>query len=72
MRKMKQWQRGDYYVQEIQDKRDIHEFNVILNNEVIVTIMPDDITEMNETIRKLDENESMINVKDKNGESFNL
>ncbi|MFC3388089.1 hypothetical protein ACFOU0_05820 [Salinicoccus sesuvii] len=59
---MKRWERAEYSIQEVQAKRDLHEFNVIKNEEVIMTITPKNVAEMNETIRKLDENEPIYGI----------
>lgn len=69
---MRTWTREDYIVVEKEFDYDLHEFDVIKNNECIYTITPNDIQDMNEMIEALDNGEDINGWEDGNGNTISI
>ena len=69
---MKIWKREGYTVKEKEFDFDLHEFDVIKNNEVIVTITPDSLQTMQEIIVDLNRGDSVDGWEDGKGNTIHV
>ena len=67
---MKVWEREGYIVQEVEFDGDLHEFEVVKDGEVIATITPADIDDMNQIIADLDAGEDVNGWEDGMGNTI--
>lgn len=64
---MRTWERIGYTVEEIEFDHDLHEFNVVQSGEVIATITPADLENMDVIIETLDAGDDVNGWEDGNG-----
>ena len=69
---LRTWERNTYIVEEKEFDGDLHEFDVIKNGEVIATINPATIEDMNQIIEDLNNGEDVDGWEDGNGNTINL
>ena len=69
---LKTWERNTYTVEEREFDGDIHEFDVVKDGEVIATINPETIEDMQAIIEDLDNGEDVDGWEDGNGNTINL
>ena len=69
---LRTWERNTYIVEEKEFDGDLHEFDVIKNGEVIATINPETIEDMQAIIEDLDNGEDVDGWEDGNGNTINL
>ena len=69
---LKTWERNTYTVEEREFDGDLHEFDVIKDGEVIATINPETIEDMQAIIEDLDNGEDVDGWEDGNGNTINL
>ena len=69
---LKTWERNTYTVEEREFDGDIHEFDVVKNGEVIATINPETIEDMQAIIEDLDNGEDVDGWEDGNGNTINI
>lgn len=69
---MKNWKRDGYEVKEIEFDMDLHQFNVVKNDEVIATITPDSIDSMLSIINDLDNGECVDGWEDGTGNTIRI
>ena len=69
---LKTWERNTYTVEEREFDGDLHEFDVIKNGEVIATINPETIEDMQAIIEDLDNGEDVDGWEDGNGNTINI
>lgn len=69
---LKTWERNTYIVEEKEFDGDLHEFDVVKDGEVIATINPETIEDMNQIIEDLDAGEDVDGWEDGNGNTINL
>ncbi|ERH97531.1 hypothetical protein [Bacillus thuringiensis] len=67
---MKTWEREGYRVVETEFDRDLHTFDVIKGEEVIATITPNTIEDMNQIIKDLDSGEEVNGWEDGMGNTI--
>lgn len=67
---MKIWERNGYTVVEKNFDHDLHEFEIVKDDEVIYTITPPNIIEMNAIIEALDEGHDVDGWEDGNGNTI--
>lgn len=73
MDNLKTWERKGYTVEEKEFDYDLHQFEVIKDNgEVIGTITPGSIEDMNQIIEDLDNGEDVDGWEDGNGNTINI
>lgn len=70
--KMRTWEREGYTVVEKDFDHDLHVFDVIKNGEVIATITPPDIEDMNQIIEDLDNGEDVNGWEDGMGNTISV
>jgi hypothetical protein len=66
------WEREGYKVVEVDFDGDLHCFEVIQNDEVVSTIYPDTIEQMEEDKKALDNGEGVEDWEDGRGNPINL
>lgn len=69
---MRTWQRNGYQINEVAFDHDLHEFEVVKNDEVIATITPSDVDEMNDIIEQLDNGADVNGWEDGMGNTINV
>jgi hypothetical protein len=69
---MRTWEREGYYVREVEFDYDLHAFEVIKDNEIIATITPATIEDMNLIISDLDNGEDVNGWEDGNGNTVHV
>ena len=69
---MRTWERKGYVVVEKEFDHDLHEFDVIKEDEVIATITPPDIEDMNQIIEDLDNGEDVNGWEDGIGNTISI
>ena len=69
---MRTWKRNGYEVVEIEFDGDLHEFEVIKDDEVIATITPDSIEDMESIIADLDAGKGVNGWEDGNGNTISI
>lgn len=69
---MKTWERKDYIVKEVEFDHDLHEFQIVKNNNVIATITPATIEDMKQIITDLDSGEDVNGWEDGKGNVINI
>lgn len=69
---IKVWERKGYRVEETEFDRDLHQFDVIKNEEVIATITPATIEDMKQIIEDLDAGEDVDGWEDGNGNTISI
>ena len=69
---MKIWKRKGYIVKEKEFDFDLHEFDVVKNDEVIATITPGGLEEMGEMIKDLDAGECVDGWEDGKGNAVHV
>lgn len=67
---MKVWEREGYIVQEVEFDHDLHEFEIVKDDEVIATITPSDIEDMERIIADLDAGEDVNGWEDGMGNTI--
>jgi len=68
--KMRVWKREGYEVFEKEFDRDLHEFDVVKNGEVIATITPADLEDMQRIVEALDAGEGVQGWEDGMGNTI--
>lgn len=69
---MRTWNRKGYEVVEVEFDGDLHEFEVIKNGEVVATITPDTIEDMEQIIADLDNGEDVDGWEDGMGNTISI
>ncbi|NJP38964.1 hypothetical protein [Alkalicoccus luteus] len=69
---MREWKRTNYEVIEVPYDHDLHEFNVIQDNDVIATITPATIEDMEQIITDLDNGEDVHGWEDGMGNTISV
>lgn len=69
---MRTWERKGYEVVEVEFDGDLHEFEVVKNGEVIATITPDTIEDMEQIIKDLDSGEGVDGWEDGMGNTISI
>ncbi|MGG4039882.1 hypothetical protein [Heyndrickxia ginsengihumi] len=69
---MRTWEREGYTVVEKEFDYDLHEFEVVKGEEVVATITPSDIENMNEIIEALDAGEDVNGWEDGSGNTISV
>jgi len=69
---MRTWEREGYIVVEKEFDYDLHEFEVVKGEEVVATITPSDIENMNEIIEALDAGEDVNGWEDGSGNTISV
>lgn len=69
---LKTWERNTYTVEEREFDGDLHEFDVVKDGEVIATINPETIEDMQAIIEDLDNGEDVDGWEDGNGNTINI
>jgi len=69
---MRTWEREGYIVVEKEFDYDLHEFEVVKGEEVVATITPSDIENMNEIIEALDAGEDVDGWEDGLGNTISV
>jgi uncharacterized protein YkuJ len=69
-KEMRTWEREGYIVQEVEFDGDLHEFEIVKNDEVIATITPADIGDMERIIADLDAGEDVNGWEDGMGNTI--
>lgn len=67
---MRVWKREGYQVVEVAFDGDLHEFEVVKGEEVVATITPADIEDMNRIIEDLDNGEDVNGCEDGMGNTI--
>jgi len=67
---MRKWERKGYEVREVEFDHDLHEFEVVKDGEVIASITPADIEDMNRIISALDAGEEVDGWEDGMGNTI--
>lgn len=67
---MRKWERKGYEVREVEFDHDLHEFEVVKDGEVIASIIPADIEDMNRIISALDAGEDVDGWEDGMGNTI--
>ena len=71
-REIRIWEREGYIVGEMEFDGELHTFDIIKGEEVIATITPDTIKDMNETIKALDDGEDVDGWEDGMGNTISI
>lgn len=61
---MKTWNRKGYTVEEVEYNYDLHAFEIIQNEEIVATITPNTIEDMQQIIEDLDNGEDVNGWED--------
>lgn len=69
---MKTWEREGYTVEEVAHDHDLHAFEVTKGEEVIATITPATIEDMEEIIKHLDAGEDVDGWEDGTGNTVSI
>ena len=69
---MRVWKREGYEVVEVEFDGDLHEFEVVKGDEVIATITPDTIEDMEQIIADLNNGEDVDGWEDGMGNTINI
>lgn len=69
---MRTWERKGYEVVEVELNGDLHEFEVVKDGEVIATITPDTIEDMEQIIADLDNGEDVDGWEDGMGNTISI
>ena len=69
---MRVWEREGYIVQEVEFDGDLHEFEIVKDDEVIATITPADIEDMERIIDDLDAGEDVDGWEDGMGNVISI
>ncbi|BCJ86435.1 hypothetical protein [Effusibacillus dendaii] len=69
---MKTWERKGYTVVEKEFDHDLHEFEVVKGGEVVATITPADLDDMNRIIEDLDNGEDVNGWEDGMGNTISV
>lgn len=69
---MRVWERKGYIVREVEFDHDLHEFEVVKDGEVIATITPADLDDMNRIISDLDAGEGVDGWEDGMGNTISI
>lgn len=69
---MRVWKREGYEVHEVEFDGDLHEFEVVKGGEVIATITPDTIEDMEQIIADLNNGEDVDGWEDGMGNTINI
>lgn len=69
---MRIWKRNGYIVREVEFDGDLHEFEVVRNDEVIATITPATIEDMQQIIEDLDNGEDVDGWEDGMGNVISI
>lgn len=69
---MRVWERDGYEVVEKEFDRDLHEFEIIKDGEVVATITPPDLDNMAEIVSQLDAGEDVNGWEDGNGNTIRV
>jgi len=69
---MRTWERKGYEVVEVEFDGDLHEFEVVKDGEVIGTITPDTIEDMEQIIKDLDSGEGVDGWEDGMGNTISI
>lgn len=69
---MRTWVREGYTVEEVEFDHDLHEFEVKKGDEVIATITPGSIEDMQAIIEDLDNGEDVNGWEDGNGNTISV
>jgi len=69
---MRNWKREGYEVAEKEFDRDLHEFEVVKRGEVIATITPADIDDMQRIVADLDNGEDVNGWEDGMGNTISV
>ncbi|MCR6116621.1 hypothetical protein HXA31_20035 [Salipaludibacillus agaradhaerens] len=69
---MREWKREGYEVVEKEFDGDLHEFDVVVGGEIIATITPNDIEDMEEIIKDLDNGEGVNGWEDGMGNTISI
>ena len=67
---MRKWERKGYEVREVEFDYDLHEFEIVKDGEVIASITPADIEDMNRIISALDAGEEVDGWEDGMGNTI--
>lgn len=70
--KMRVWEREGYIVREVEFDHDLHEFEVVKNDEVIATITPADLDDMTDIVAALDSGEDVEGWEDGMGNVISI
>lgn len=69
---MRTWNREGYEVVEVEFDGDLHEFEIIKDDEVIATITPSTIEDMEQIINDLDNGEGVDGWEDGMGNTISI
>ncbi|GIO22414.1 hypothetical protein [Oceanobacillus sp. J11TS1] len=69
---MREWKREGYKVVEVELDADLHEFEVIKEDEVIATITPETIEDMEQIASDLDNGEDVNGWEDGMGNTISI
>ena len=69
---MRVWEREGYIVREVEFDYDLHEFEVVKDGEVIATITPADLDDMDRIISNLDAGEGVDGWEDGMGNTISI
>lgn len=69
---MKTWNRKGYTVVEVKHNYDLHAFEIIQNKEVVATITPNTIEDMEQIIKDLDNGEDVNGWEDGMGNTISI
>ena len=69
---MRTWERKGYEVVEVEFDGDLHEFEVVKDGEVIATITPDTIEDMEQIIKNLDAGDDVDGWEDGMGHTITI
>ncbi|GGP16463.1 hypothetical protein [Oceanobacillus neutriphilus] len=69
---MREWKREGYAVVEVALDGDLHEFEVMQNGEVVATITPETIEDMEQIVTDLDNGEDVNGWEDGMGNTISI
>ncbi|MFI8680419.1 helix-turn-helix domain-containing protein [Bacillus thuringiensis] len=69
---MKIWERKGYTIVEVEHNYDLHAFEIIQNEEVVATITPNTIEDMNQIIEDLNNGEDVNGWEDGMGNTISI
>lgn len=69
---MRTWNREGYQVVEVEFDGDLHEFEVIKNDDVVATITPSSIEDMKQIVADLDAGEDVNGWEDGMGNTISI
>lgn len=72
MAEFRTWERENYTVNEVAFDHDLHEFEVVQNDEIVATINPNTLENQAQIIADLDNGEDVDGWEDGNGNTISL